>query len=239
MRQGLVAAVGWATRGLDPFGQTPLADIAGLPTICAHRDVNPTSCPGDALYDDLAWLRDEVANANAGTRDVGVQRFAAGDGVATTAEGVALREAPGTAATTVATIAVGERLAVADGPVAADGFAWYLVEGVSLSGWAAADYLTAITPTGDPEIAVGGTSPADPSELSRWASLPEGATAEVTGGDLLLRDAPAGGVVETLPDGAWVAVIGAPEERSGTLWYPVDTGLGSVGWVSGDYLSPA
>ena len=239
MRQGLVAAVAWATRGLDPFGRAPFEDIASLPTICAHRDVNPTSCPGDALYDDLDWLRQEVGAVAAGTGDAVVRRFVAGDGVATTAEGVALREAPGAAAPTVATIAIGEALVVAAGPVAADGLDWYLVEGDSLAGWAAVDFLTAVPPGGDGEVAVGGMASAEPTKLRRWAPLAEDTTAVVTGGDLLLRDSPAGGVVETLPEGAWVAVMGPPEERSGVLWYPVDSGLGTLGWVSGDYLAPA
>ena len=238
MRRALAAAVAWATRALDPLGQAPFEDIVSLPTVCAHRDVNPTSCPGDALYADLGWLREEVAVIAAGTGDAVAPEFRIGDTVATTDEGVTLREGPGVASSALATIALGETLVVADGPVMGDGLAWYRVEGASLTGWVAADYLTAVTPAADPDAAIGGMAPGSSMDLAQPAILAEGTTASVTGGDLALCDGPAGTIVDTLPDGAWVEITGAPAEASGTLWYPVDTGLGSVGWVSGDYLAP-
>ena len=245
MGRALVAAVAWATRALDPLAEAPFADIAGLPTICAHRDVNPTSCPGDALYADLGWLREEVAAVAAGDgagtdaepADAAPPEFRIGDAVATTDADVTLREGPGLAAAAVATLPIGEPLVVAEGPVGADGLAWYRVEGASLAGWVAADWLTAVTPAADPEAAVGGMDGGS-LDVAQPVILGEGTTAAVTGGDLVLRDGPGGEVVDTLPEGAWVEITGRPEERGGTLWYPVDTGLDSVGWVSGDYLRP-
>jgi len=244
MGRALAAAVAWATRALDPLAEAAFEDIASLPTICGHRDVNPTSCPGEALYADLGWLREEVAAIAAGTApevapgDTIAPAFGIGDTVATTDDRVALRDGPTLAAAALATLALGEPLVVADGPVVADGLEWYLVEGSSLSGWVVADYLTAITPATDPDAAVGGVAPDGSIELAQSAVLAEGTTVAVTGGDLLLRDAPAGTVVDTVPDGAWVEITAPPTEAAGTLWYPVDPGLGTVGWVSGEYLAP-
>ena len=237
MRDGLAAAVAWAVRGLDPFGEAPFEDIASLPTICAHRDVNPTSCPGDRLYADLDWLREEAAARGSALVEAAALAFRSGDTVATTAEGVTLREAPGTTSPALATIALGEPFVVTEGPATADGLAWYRVEGASLAGWVAADYLAAFTPAGDPEAAVGGMAPDGSAAFAQATALPIGATAVVTGGDLLLRAAPAGAALDTLPDGAWIEITGEPVDEGDTSWYPVDTGLGTVGWVSGAYLT--
>ncbi|MCC6315101.1 MAG: N-acetylmuramoyl-L-alanine amidase, partial [Thermomicrobiales bacterium] len=243
MAAGLADIAAWAGRNLDPAAAAPFADIARLPTICGHRDVNPTSCPGDALFGDLGWLREDVqtvlaARAAAPPPD-DAARFAAGDAVATTVAGVALREEPGRAAPLITTVAAGEPLTITDGPQWADGMAWYHAAGTTLSGWIAADFLAPAAPSADAQQWVGGEErpDADPAP-NTTAALPPGTTAAVTGGDLHLRAAPAGAVLDTLPDGAWVIVTGPPQVVAGVRWLPVDAGLGRQGWVSGDRLRP-
>ncbi len=227
---GVLARV-TAAAGLDPFGASPLNDIPNLPTIAAHRDVNPTSCPGDLLYADLGVLREQAVAARAGDSFTASSRFGAGDAAASTEAGVVLREGPGLDFPAITTLAADEPLTVADGPATNDGLVWYQVRGRSLTGWVAQDYLVAIAPAGDPGAAVGGPSGdgASSAQVAGWAS---GAIVAVVVDDLLLR----GAVLRSLPEGAWLEIIGPPEPARGALWYPVDTGLGVSGWVSGDYL---
>src|SRR5690606_24347887 len=58
---GLVAIVAWVGRDLDPYGRQDFLEAPNLPVICAHRDVNATTCPGNFLYNDLPEIRDMVA----------------------------------------------------------------------------------------------------------------------------------------------------------------------------------
>jgi hypothetical protein len=59
MRAALVAVLGRLSSalGIDPLDTVE----GGVPAICAHRDLAPTSCPGDACYAGLAGLRRAVA----------------------------------------------------------------------------------------------------------------------------------------------------------------------------------
>jgi len=127
---------------------------------------------------------------------------------------------------------------VVDGPAAGDGLSWYRVTGTSQSGWTAADYLDRLQIPDEGELDVGGMTGAAPEGIAAAQSLaiPPGATVEIVDTDLNLRDAPAGGVLRTLAQGAWLSVTGAPQTIDGAAWYPVDTGDGSSGWVSGEYL---
>jgi hypothetical protein len=239
MTGSLANALAWVTgrTGLDPFGEAPLKDIASLPIVCAHRDVNPTACPGDALYADLTPVRETVASLR--ETQLGAwepSRFQAGGAATTSEEGVLLREGPGVRYPALASMRQGEPLAVLEGPTTADGFDWYLVRGTSLTGWAAADLLTPSVAPGDFGVAVGGQTAGPTRDDAGW---PVGATVAVTGGPVRLRDAPAGAILDTLPDGAWLNIIGAPEQASGVMWYPVDTGLGTTGWVGAEFLRPA
>jgi len=56
----LVAVMAWLAHrhDLDPLGVRD-----AVPTICAHRDLTATPCPGDACYELLAPLRAQVATA--------------------------------------------------------------------------------------------------------------------------------------------------------------------------------
>jgi hypothetical protein len=144
MRSGLTWITAWACRGLDPMAAPPFQNIGSLPTICAHRDVNATSCPGDAMYDDVRLMRESVRDVLAGTVAGPPPNpgFQPGDLVVTSVEGGNLRDMPTTAASVLATVAVGDVLTIQDGPATNDGYVWYRVQGATLTGWIAADLLT-------------------------------------------------------------------------------------------------
>lgn len=143
MRSGLTWITAWACRSLDPLATPPFQDISSLPTICAHRDVNATSCPGDAMYDDVRVLREGVRDVLAGTvaPPPPSSGFQPGDLVVTSAEGGNLRDMPTTEGNVLATVAIGDVLTIQDGPATNDGYVWYQVQGATLTGWIAADLL--------------------------------------------------------------------------------------------------
>ena len=165
MRNGLTWIAAWASRGLDPLGAPPFQDIGSLPTICGHRDVNATNCPGDAMYAEIEAMRQAVANVQAGTVAAAPPGpgYLPGDLVMTTAAGGNLRDMPTTEANVLATVAVDEVLTVQDGPTTNDGFVWYQVRGSTLTGWIAADLLSLASETPAPAAAPGTASAADPA----------------------------------------------------------------------------
>lgn len=71
--RALVVLLAWLCdrHGIDPHGQTsrtsggstryPRGRRVTLPTICGHRHVSHTGCPGDPLLDRLGALRNDVA----------------------------------------------------------------------------------------------------------------------------------------------------------------------------------
>ena len=58
-RNSLARVVAWTCRYLDPHGQAYFLDKV-YPSLVGHRDVLPTTCPGDSLYAYLPALRDTV-----------------------------------------------------------------------------------------------------------------------------------------------------------------------------------
>ncbi|CAA9563744.1 MAG: hypothetical protein AVDCRST_MAG19-2048 [uncultured Thermomicrobiales bacterium] len=235
-RAGLVAITAWAGRNLDPLGVAPFNDIASLPTICAHRDVNPSGCPGDGLYEQLPAIRDDVANALAGTAPATPNpAFAPGDAVTSAVPDGTLREGPGLTFPVITQLALGEPLVVADGPATNDGLVWYQLQGATLAGWAAADLLTGAVggPTaGTPE------PDAVPFEAASGTRFVAGDAASVVDGALNLHAAAGLGtpVLVVLPDGTPVAIVGGPVEADGFVWYEIDASPYGVGWCVGDFL---
>ena len=61
--RSLVTVMAWLARRHD---LDPLGNGGAFPAICAHRDLTPTPCPGEACYELLAALRTQVAAAAAG-----------------------------------------------------------------------------------------------------------------------------------------------------------------------------
>jgi murein DD-endopeptidase MepM/ murein hydrolase activator NlpD len=132
----------------------------------------------------------------------------AGDG-----DCVNVREQPSLGGPVKTCLADGARLRVVEGPVAADGYQWWRLDGL---GWAAGMYLTALAPALEP----GGT-----------ARVNVGA-----GSCLNVRTAPAIAAPAgfCLPDGTSVRLVQGPFAADGESWWQMEGG----GWLSGQYLTP-
>jgi uncharacterized protein YgiM (DUF1202 family) len=143
MHNAIVWISSWAARDLDPTGAAPFHDIGNLPTICGHRDVNNTSCPGDEFYVQLDTIRDEAQQVITGRDDPEPPppQWVSGARVITNAEGANLRTGPGVDFDQVTAVASGEPLMVLQGPTTNEAAIWYEVRGVSLKGWITADLL--------------------------------------------------------------------------------------------------
>ena len=144
MHNAIVWITSWAARNLDPTGAAPFHDIASLPTICGHRDVNDTTCPGDEFYVQLDTVRSEARRVIRGRDDPEPPppEWYPGMRVLTNADGVSLRAGPGTDFDVAAKVAIGEPLLVLEGPATNDSTIWYKVQGVSLTGWIAGNLLS-------------------------------------------------------------------------------------------------
>lgn len=220
MQAGVVWITAWTGRNLDPYGRSDFHEQDDLPTICGHRDVNDSTCPGDMLYADLPGIRDYVSAVlvDGQAPGAGGGDFAIGDQVEVVVPDANLRQWPGVDGTLVATMVVGTRLSIEDGPTTVDGYSWYEVAGDIGSGWCA-------------------------SFLLQWASSSEGGFVPgdvvIVDTDVLnLRGDPtvSGSIVAVLPWGTTGVVTGGPTGQDGYAWYRLNTESGS-GWAAGEFLS--
>jgi len=219
----LVWVCAWAGRNLDPLGYKDFHETPNCPTICGHRDVNSSSCPGDSLYADLPYIRWATAEVLAGSRDPGVRRdFAPSDVIQTTVDGANLRSKPATDASIETTLPIGTVLTIIEGPTTNDGYSWYRVSGTSSAGWLAS------------------TTFGQSSSLPPAREYPAGTRIEVASDLLNLRSEPGlyGRIVATLPNGDVATVVGGPEQAGGLSWLKVDSNLGT-GWVAEQYVAPS
>lgn len=154
MHNAIIWITSWAARDLDPESREPFYDIPDLATICGHRDVNNTTCPGQEFYDTIEVVRTEARRVMRGRDDPEPPpaQWHPGMRVITNAEGTKLRKGPGLDFEEVSNVAFGERLQVLQGPATNDGMIWYEVEGPSLSGWIAGNLLIPDPDTSAPEI---------------------------------------------------------------------------------------
>jgi hypothetical protein len=154
MHNAIVWIASWAGRDLDLEASAPFYDIAELPSICGHRDVNNTTCPGQEFYDTLDLVRTEARRVIRGRDDPEPPppQWHPGMRVITNAEGTTLRKGPGLDFEEVSKVALGERLIVLQGPATNDGMIWYEFEGPTLSGWIAGNLLIPDPDTSPPEI---------------------------------------------------------------------------------------
>lgn len=219
---GLTWITAWAARDLDPLARSDFHQTPNLPTVCGHRDVVDSSCPGDGLYADLPTIRWAVADVISGAREVLTDpEFSAGQAVTTTTGDANMRQLPGTGQTVVATVALGAILHIADGPTTTDGYTWYKVSGNPGSGWMSASLLAATDaepPSG--RFAVGDRLQVDTDFLN-------------------IRQEPSirGQANATVPYGTVAIVIDGPNPTGGYRWYKVETDYGS-GWAVEQYLTP-
>ena len=233
----LVWITAWAGRALDPFAAKPFRDIASLPTICAHRDLNPTACPGDLLYDALPAIRDYVDAVliQGAAPTPATPTFLPGDAVVTASQDVALRDGPGTDFPVLVRMSLGEPLTVSDGPATSDGALWYAVQGATMNGWTRSDLLAPVA--GGPSVAA--DPPPAPVPATQPVPFSPGDPVRVVDGALNLHAAPglSSTVVTALPDGTLLTVLDGPASGDGLDWYRVDSPSGP-GWCAAPYLQP-
>lgn len=217
---GLTWITAWAGRNLDALGQSDFHETPNLPTICGHRDVNDSTCPGDGLYADLPVIRKAVAEIIATGGDLLQDPdFSPGQIVATIVEGANVRERPGTSQPVDTALAFGAILAVTDGPTTVDGNVWYQVVGDESWGWIS----SALIESSDAAPPVGKYSAGDALIVN----------AEVTN----IRAEPSlrASTVAAIPYGSDATVVEGPVPAGGYRWYRVATDLGD-GWGPEQYL---
>jgi uncharacterized protein YgiM (DUF1202 family) len=225
MQAGLVWITAWLARNLDPYGAADFHQVPNLPTICAHRDVNETDCPGDFLYEELQAIRNHVSAVlfEGSVPGPALGEFLPGDAVEVVVEEASLRSNPGLDGWVAATLPLGTVLAVADGPTTTAGYAWYQVAGAAGIGWCASIVLRATD------------------------KVPQPITGEYAAGDqvvvatdaLKLRDAPAlaGAVLAILPTGTAATIASGPVLTDGYRWYEIGSDYGT-GWSVAEFLAP-
>lgn len=217
---GMVAIVAWATRFLDPFGRSDFKSTPNLPTICGHRDVISTSCPGDLAYDDLPQIRRLVSDTLAWTGSWPSVSLIIGDYVRTSSS-VNLRTSPSTGSSIIRALGSGVPGAVYDGPVLAEGYSWYQIATDFGTGWAADAFLDRSPP------------------VSGWKDgrFSRDATVE-TVDSVTLRELPStsAGAIRSLPTGTVMSILGGPEDANFNRWYKVRTPFGT-GWVAARFLT--
>jgi uncharacterized protein YgiM (DUF1202 family) len=217
---GLTWITAWAGRLLDPLGQSDFHEVPNLPTICAHRDVNESTCPGDGLYADLPSIRGAVAEVIASNRDVlSDPQFSPGQIVATNAEGANLRALPGTDRTVTTPLPYGAVLQVIEGPTTVGDHQWFQVFGDDGEGWIASSLISpsdALPPVG--KYAVGDKLVVDTDSMN--------IRSEPTLRSLIMA---------TLPYNEPVDIVEGPMPASGYRWYRLNSAYGS-GWAAEQHL---
>lgn len=148
-------------------------------------------------------------------------------------DAILLRSDAGYQFTVLAHLTEGTAVTVLAGPVAGnDGNLWYRIDANGTAGYVFAAFLV--------------RADRAPAVVSTGAKSVVAPTAEAkvvvgTRGDgLRLRDGAdlASAVLAVLPEGATVALTGAPRLNGGQSWYPVEY-RGVSGWAVGDYLGAA
>jgi hypothetical protein len=165
-----------------------------------------------------------------------------------------------TASDIVDSFPAGTQFELIDGPVEADGYTWYQVQGVGdlagVQGWLVTDFMDVIEPapaggeqvTGDQtvtDILAGIAEPSTPAAGTPTAAEGEfavGDTVVTTVENLRLRPEPTteGEPITTLPLGAELEIVGGPQEDGEFTWYEVEVVAdGTTGWVASDFFEAA
>ncbi|MDQ3512144.1 MAG: SH3 domain-containing protein [Chloroflexota bacterium] len=228
---GIVWITSYAARNLDPLASKPFQQNPDVPTICSHRDVNQTSCPGDFLYDDLATIRQYAAAIiDGGANPAPPPGVAVGSVVTTIVTDANLRTSPGTGASIKARLTLGTRMTITDGPVTNGGYTWYQVQSPANGlGWVASIVFGVATST---------PTPAPTPPVAGAFRVGDGVS--VATDSLNLRSAPSVGasVVTVMPSGTTGTVLAGPRAADGFSWYQIQTRLGT-GWCVAAYLAAA
>jgi uncharacterized protein YraI len=223
-KASLVAILAWVVRDLDPLGASDFWVKPNLPTICSHRDVNATTCPGDFAYADLPEIRQLVAEVLQTPPGGPPAGLVLGDTVVVeTDDGgpLNLREAAGIDAEVLAELPNGTVGIVIDGPTMADDLPWYEISTNLGNGWSTAEFL---------EIA--------PPDLPGGGLYKVGDTLSVNVDSLGLLQMPtsSAAVIARMFRNEIALVVAGPKWAEGTIWYQVHeqytTGGFRTGWAS-------
>ncbi|MCO5215141.1 MAG: SH3 domain-containing protein [Thermomicrobiales bacterium] len=221
MLAGLTWITAWAGRYLDPLARSDFHEQPNLPTICAHRDVNDSSCPGDSMYADLDYIREAVAEVLAGTRDtIPDPDYSPGQVVSVVVDSANVRELPGTGNAIVISAPWGSIFQIIEGPATVDSEQWYRVRGVIGGGW----------------IAQSTFGPSDAAPPAGAYDI--GETLYVSQDLVNLRDQPSlrGTIVGSVNFTDEVTITDGPMPANGYTWYKVES-TGGNGWITERYLS--
>ncbi|MGI8643968.1 MAG: SH3 domain-containing protein, partial [Thermomicrobiales bacterium] len=222
---GIVWITSYVARDLNPLAVKDFNQVPNLPTICGHRDVNLSSCPGEYLYADLPTIRQYAAEVINGRASPSPDDGALGPGsvVQTVVNEANMRSRPGLQASVVARLPLGTSLTITDGPTSVDGYSWYAVTTSRYgAGWVAS-------------IVFGPTT--TPQQPPATGAFQIGDTVTVNTDRLNLRSTPSlsGSVVAIMPSGTPGTVIGGPRADDGYTWYQLRTAAGT-GWAAGSFL---
>ncbi len=217
---GLTWITAWAARNLDPLGKADFHETPNLPTICGHRDVVDSSCPGDGLYADLPTMRWAVADVISGAKEVlNNPQYSPGQTVETTVEDGNLRSLPGTGQSIAGTLPYAAVMHVVDGPTTVSGYKWYELTGRGGSGWMASSLFKAsdaAPPVGKFKSSQMVLVDTDYLNIRAEPSLRSPANA-------------------TIPYGTKGTITDGPNPTGGFRWYRLDTDYGK-GWAVEQYL---
>jgi uncharacterized protein YgiM (DUF1202 family) len=218
-QSGLIWITAWVSRDLDPFGKKDFHETDNLPTICGHRDVWDSTCPGDAAYADLEWIRQSVADVLASDVDPEPHpRFTEGDQAQVSSDTANLRSGPGTSYDILAILAYAAAVTIVDGPTTNSGYTWYEVQSDDGSGWVAEDLLQNVA-----DAPSAGFDPGDHVQVNTdFLNLRSSASTT-------------GSIIAAMPSGTKASVVNGPESGSGKTWYQLETDYGK-GWAVGLYL---
>ncbi len=228
-KAGLVSIVAWVGRFLDPYGKQDFLEIKNLPVICAHRDVNDTTCPGDMLYGDIPEIRDLVA----ATLDSGVQEtpnpggIIVGDRVRVqTDDGsdLNLRSSGSGSASVVGTIPNRQTARVIGGPKVASDGNWYQIQWSGGTGWATAQFLI-VDP---PEI------PVEPGDYPYGLNMRYTSSTNIRTGP-----STSAGVIQAVARNTWAFILAGPEQGNSYTWYQLRVYQVGDGWSIKDNITPA
>ena len=215
----MVAILAWTCRDLDPLGASDFHSQVQLPTICAHRDVNVASCPGDGAYGELPMLRDLVAQTLANGASQPIADLVTGDQVRSQGQ-TSLRAQAGLDAPLLSSLDEYTVGLVSEGPVVTDGEPWYLISTDLGQGWAEASALFRDPPT---EGSNGIFGIDDMVELTDAANL-----RRVPG----IRSE----VAQQAAQGTPGLVVAGPEDADGYRWYRIMTSE-RFAWVASTFLT--
>jgi uncharacterized protein YgiM (DUF1202 family) len=215
----MVAILAWTCQDLDPQGYSDFHSQTHLPTICAHRDVNLSTCPGDKAYAELPVLRDLVSQTLANFPNGPLADLVAGDQVRTQVQTPA-RDDAGFNANTVLTIDEYMVGLVLEGPTFADDVPWYQISTDLGNGWVESSALFRDPPIGGSSGIFG---------LDDVVALNDSAN---------LRRVPGvqADVAQQAPQGTVGVIVSAPEDADGYRWYRIMTAE-RFAWVASTYLT--